>query len=255
MDMKMLYKYVGHENVEQIIEYLKCYLEKGTIFSSKAISFNDPAEFKVVFDFDADPDVIKRKYFLDNPKHLDTDFKKWLNDFDDHHKSYLEYSTREAYLTQTGTICLTRDSDNYLMWSHYAHSHTGFCIGFDEDIVNCIDDWAVFGDVNYTNSIPKFNYFTEDLKKFAIAMFLHKGTPWAYEKEFRIITNTWGVKNIDKSLIKEIVIGCRASIQLQNFISETIGPSIKVSKMGLSHDTYSLKKIHLNTKVYFQGDV
>lgn len=251
----MLYKYVGHENIEQVLEYLKCFIEKGTIFASKPVSFNDPAEFKVVFNFDAEPDIIKGKYFSDNPSHLDNDFKEWNDGFDDHAKYYFGYSIREMYLTQNGTICLTRDSDNYLMWSHYAHSHTGFCIGFDDDIVNHIDDCAVFGDVNYTNSIPKFNYFTEGLEKFATAMFLHKGLPWAYEKEFRIITDKWGVKKIDKSLIKEIVIGCRAPIQLQDFVSETIGTSIKISKMGLSHDTYSLKKIPLKRNVYFQGDV
>ncbi|UAN51657.1 MULTISPECIES: DUF2971 domain-containing protein [unclassified Serratia (in: enterobacteria)] len=251
----MLYKYVGHENIEQVIEYLKCFIEKGTMFASKPVYFNDPAEFKVIFNFDAEPDIIKGKYFSDNPNHLDTDFKKWNDSFDDHAKWHVGYSTREAYLTQNGTICLTRDNNNYLMWSHYAHSHTGFCIGFDDSIVNCIDDCAVFGDVNYTNSIPKFNYFTEDLEKFASAIFLHKGLPWAYEKEFRIITDKWGVKKIDKSLIKEIVIGCRAPFQLQNFVSELIGTGIEVSKMGLSQDNYSLKKIPLEKNMFFQGDV
>ncbi|MBN3344820.1 DUF2971 domain-containing protein [Pectobacterium brasiliense] len=251
----MLYKYVGDENIENVIDYLKCFVENGTIFSSKPISFNDPAEFKIIFDFDAEPKIIKEKYFSDNPSHSDADFKKWHDDFDEHAKLYMGCSTREIYLTHNGTICLTRDSDNYLMWSHYAHSHTGFCIGFDDNIVNCIDDYSVFGDVNYTNSIPKFNYFTESEVKFATAMFLNKGLPWAYEKEFRIITDKWGVKKIDKSLIKEIVIGCRAPIQLQDFVSELIGTSIEVSKMGLSHDTYTLKKIPLAKKVYFQGDV
>lgn len=250
----MLYKYIGHEDTEQTIEYLKYFIEKGTIFASKPVSFNDPAEFKIIFDFDAEPDIKKEKYFSDNPNHSDTDFEKWNAGFDDQAKWYAGYSTRQTYLTQNGTICLTRDSDNYLMWSHYAHSHTGFCIGFDDSIVNCIDDYAVFGDVNYTNLIPKFNYFTDNLEKFASAMFLHKGLPWAYEKEFRIITDKWGIKKIDKSLIKEIVIGCRAPFELQKFVSDTVGAGIKVSKMSLSHDTYALNKRPLKKNTYFQGD-
>lgn len=64
-----------------------------------------------------------------------------------------------------------------------------------------------------------------------------------------------GVKKIDKSLIKEIVIGCRAPFQLQNFVSELIGTGIEVSKMGLSQDNYSLKKIPLEKNMFFQGDV
>ncbi len=251
----MLYKYVGHENIKQVIEYLNFFIEEGTILASKPISFNDPAEFKIIFDFDAEPEIIKEKYFSDNPSHSYIDFKKWYESFDEQYKWHMSYTLRETYLSQNGTICLTRDNDNYLMWSHYAHSHTGFCIGFDDSIVDCIDDYAVFGDVNYTNSIPRFNYFTENLEKFAAAMFLHKGLQWAYEKEFRIITDRWGAKKIDKSLIKEIVIGCRAPYQLQEFVSKTISTDIKVSKMGLSHDTYSLRKLPLKKKNYFQGDV
>lgn len=250
----MLYKYVGNNDVEKVIDYLKCFVEHGTIFASRPVFFNDPAEFKIIFDFNAKVEVIKEKYFLDNQNHSDVDFKKWNDSFDEQAKWYMGYSTREEYLTHNGTICLTRDSDNYLMWSHYAHSHTGFCIGFDDRIVSCIDDCAVFGDVNYTNSIPKFNYFTEDLVKFSKAMFLHKGLSWAYEKEFRIITNEWGPKNFDKTLIKEIVIGCRAPTELHDFVCELIGAGIKVSKMRLSHDTYSLKKTPLKKGFYFQGD-
>ncbi|NDL64326.1 DUF2971 domain-containing protein [Acerihabitans arboris] len=251
----MLYKYVGHESIEQVIEYLKCFVEKGTIFASKPITFNDPAEFKIIFSFDAEPDVVKKKYFSDHPTHTETDFKNWYNSFDEHAQWYVGYSTREIYLTQNGTICLTRDSDNYLMWSHYARSHTGFCIGFDDSIADCIEDYAVFGDVNYSQAVPGFNYFTETLENFAVAMFLHKGLPWAYEKEFRIVTDKWGIKKFDKSLIKEIVIGCRAPVQLQDYVSELIDTDIRVSKMGLSQDTYSLKKIPLKKNGYFQGDV
>ncbi len=251
----MLYKYVGHEDIDKLIEYLKYFVESGTIFASQPVSFNDPAEFKIIFNFDASPEIIKEKYFSDNRNHSDVDFNKWYDGFDENAKWYMGYSIRETYLTHNGTICLTRDSDNYLMWSHYAHSHTGFCIGFDDNIVNCIEDYAVFGDVNYTNLVPQFNYFAEDLVKFASAMFLHKGLPWAYEKEFRIITDKWGSKKIDKSIIKEIVIGCRAPIQLQDFVCELIGTGIEVSKVSLSYDTYNLKKIPLEKNTYFQGDV
>ena len=255
MDKKMLYKYIGHENVEQVIEYLKCFVEKGTIFASKPITFNDPAEFKVILNFDAEPQIIERKYFLDNPNNTKNDFNNWHNSFNKHAKWYTGYSIREIYLTQNGTICLTRDSDNYLMWSHYARSHTGLCIGFDDSIVECIEDHAVFGDVKYSQSIPSFNYFTETLEDFAEAMFLHKGLPWAYEKEFRIVTDKWGVKKFNKSLIKEVVIGCRAPAKLQDYVSELIDTDIEVSKMGLSTDTYGLRKIPLKKKNYFQGDV
>lgn len=255
MGINMLYKYVGHENVEQAIEYLKCFIENGTIFASKPTTFNDPAEFKVNFNFNAELEDMRKRYFSSNPTRTVIDFKNWYKDFDDNAKWYAWYSARETYLTQCGTICLTRDSDNYLMWSHYARSHTGFCIGFDDDIINCTEDCEVFGDVNYSQTVPAYNYFTETLENFTKAVFLHKGLHWEYEKEFRIVTYNSGVKKFDKSLIKEIVIGCRAPFELQNYVSELIDSDIKVSKMRLAQDTYSLEKVPLQKNLYFQGNV
>jgi hypothetical protein len=32
---------------------------------------------------------------------------------------------------EIGLLCFSRSWDNLLLWSHYAASHTGFCLGFD----------------------------------------------------------------------------------------------------------------------------
>ncbi len=32
-----------------------------------------------------------------------------------------------------GILCLSRNCDSTLMWSHYANKHNGYCIGFDEN--------------------------------------------------------------------------------------------------------------------------
>jgi hypothetical protein len=250
----MLYKYVGHENTDEVIKYLKCFIDDGTIYASQPLSFNDPAEFKVNINFDATKEEIRKKYFLDNPKLTEKDFSHWHKNFDDQAKWYAKYSTREAFLTRFGTICLTRDCDNFLMWSHYARHHTGFCIGFDDSIADSVDDRSVYGDVNYSTSIPSIYYFKEGIEKLAKAFFLNKGASWAYEQEFRIITNYWGMKKFEKSTIKEVVLGCRAPAKLQDQLVHLIGTEIQVNKMALSSDHYALKKIALEKDVYFQGD-
>ncbi len=49
----MLYKYVGHEDPNELIKILKFFIEDGTIRATRPHEFNDPAEFKVKFSFDA----------------------------------------------------------------------------------------------------------------------------------------------------------------------------------------------------------
>lgn len=60
----MLNKYVGHENTDEVIKYLKCFVDDGTIYASQPLSFNDPAEFKVNINFDATKEEIRKKFFL-----------------------------------------------------------------------------------------------------------------------------------------------------------------------------------------------
>jgi hypothetical protein len=42
----VLYKYVGHEDPNELIKILKFFIEDGTIRATRPHDFNDPAEFK-----------------------------------------------------------------------------------------------------------------------------------------------------------------------------------------------------------------
>lgn len=46
-------------------------------------------------------------------------------------KKFNDYG-KEVVYKQFGIYSLTSKSDNLLMWSHYADSHKGFCVGFDK---------------------------------------------------------------------------------------------------------------------------
>ncbi|MCU4703326.1 DUF2971 domain-containing protein [Klebsiella pneumoniae] len=60
------------------------------------------------------------------------------------------------------------------MWSHYSASHTGFCIGFDDDFVRTIGDVALAGSVQYRENVPLFNFFTDPKEEFAHKIFFTK---------------------------------------------------------------------------------
>ncbi|EKF7365969.1 DUF2971 domain-containing protein, partial [Salmonella enterica] len=79
----MLYKYVGNADDDKVIEYLDAFVENGTIYASRPLDFNDPAELKVILDFEADFDVIKNKFYADNPEKTEEEFLAWYSSFDE----------------------------------------------------------------------------------------------------------------------------------------------------------------------------
>lgn len=251
----MLYKYVGNDNEDKLIEYLDAFVEKGTIYSSRPLDFNDPAELKVILDFEAEFEVIKQRFHKDQPHKSEEEFNNWYNSFNEDAEWWISYHTRQSSLVNDGIVCLTRDHDNFLMWSHYANSHTGFCIGFEDNFTESIEDRGVEGDVKYVNSFPRFNYYTDTEEDYLKAVYLHKGEPWAYEKEYRVVTKSHGVKQFDKSFIKEVTLGCRASTRLQDYACKLIKKGIDAYKMSLDKNTYKLLRMPLKAGHYFQGDV
>lgn len=111
----MLYKYVGNVDDNKVIEYLDAFVEKGTVYASRALGFNDPAELKLIFDFNAEFEVIKKRFHQARPDRTEQEFWAWYKSFDENSRWGIENSMREHTLTTKGIVCLTRDYDNYLM--------------------------------------------------------------------------------------------------------------------------------------------
>jgi hypothetical protein len=107
--------------------------------------------------------------------------------------------------------------DSILMWSHYAKSHTGFCIMFSDEILNAPNQVANNNDNSmiYRDDIPgniETSYGPEaDRELFRI---LHQKHPcWEYEHEARLIFETSGPKyhSIPQNCIMGIFCGCNIS--------------------------------------------
>lgn len=83
-----------------------------------------------------------------------------------------------------GLVCFSRNWDNLLLWSHYAASHTGLCLGFDIPASLCTD-------VFYQPNLLKISELLDnpfDLPKqldFAKKMLSTKHESWSYEQEVR----------------------------------------------------------------------
>lgn len=103
-----------------------------------------------------------------------------------------------------GVLCLSNTCVSYLMWSHYANKHQGYCIGFNEG-----DGW--FDPMNYLkelmgerfkkppideryNKLIKVDYYPNRIEQpdevtpeNALDPFFHKSDVWEYEEEYRIL--------------------------------------------------------------------
>ena len=138
-----------------------------------------------------------------------------------------------------GILSLSRCRDNILMWSHYADSHQGFVIGFDSENdffapskVKGIDG---LHDVIYSQkrSVLPFDGLVSckpsEMREWNERILFTKSEDWAYEQEMRILAllegadhkktveNSWDIclYSFTPQAVKEIIVGCRASIETQ----------------------------------------
>lgn len=238
----MLYKYIGADSSDEYIDLLEKIVGHGTIKASMPSTFNDPSEFKVRYTFDAE-DHVKRKSFVEHTRKENPDeYLVWLESFSDDKIKRINEETRFELLNRCGVICFTRNPENYLMWSHYAKSHTGICIGFDISILNSIDNDAINQPVKYSEDVPEFNFFHQSQADFGSATFFHKSKYWDYEEEIRVVTEKHGIKDFNTELVQEIIIGCEASIELELHAKTYASQNVSVFKMHNDPHSYKLKK-------------
>jgi Protein of unknown function (DUF2971) len=87
-------------------------------------------------------------------------------------------------LDAIGVLCLSEQSDDMLMWSHYASSHKGYCLEFDATIQPFSSE-AVR--VHYAKERSIFRIFDPNQVDNLKRAMLRKADFWQYEHEWRIV--------------------------------------------------------------------
>ncbi|WP_293931064.1 DUF2971 domain-containing protein [Iodobacter sp.] len=154
----MLYKYT------KIDKNLSSILVDGFIFAASPNILNDPFEARICFS-----EQNENEYF----------------------KGESDASVREAEekalfeLNEKIRIAsFSKDKNNQLLWSLYADSHKGICIGI-EDSNNVL---SLSKDVEYATDYPVFHYDRdESIGEFDIKILLTKAKAWKYEEERRLV--------------------------------------------------------------------
>lgn len=139
-----------------------------------------------------------------------------------------------------GILCLSEVADSLLMWAHYADSHRGFLIEFDERSlffdrrVNPDDELRHLRKVTYNSQRPALTL--ADVKDFS--SFMTKGVDWEYEAEWRmIVTLDSASKTVGEGVnavhlfefpaeaLTSVVLGCRMTEAKKTEIRQVLAES------------------------------
>lgn len=97
-----------------------------------------------------------------------------------------EYALDEvASSDEVKFLSLSRNYTNLLMWSHYAASHKGFCVGFKKSDPYFIGALSVRYR-RFRSSLNGANYNSEKAIEITKHIALEKAIDWAYEEEERL---------------------------------------------------------------------
>jgi hypothetical protein len=86
-----------------------------------------------------------------------------------------------------GILSLSGDSNNQLLWAHYANGHKGVIIEYERSAQNKFGQDNLCFPVRYTSYLPEIDDIdieTDDIWKIKFGI---KSDIWAYEKEWRLL--------------------------------------------------------------------
>lgn len=198
-------------------------LSDNELFLSSADLFNDPFDSSLPFQYDkkqlTEVYILKKLIQLERRNYPNFDYKKCLgiakekilqNDFtsDEYWKNRNE-EFQKWMTDKFGICCFSSKNDDLLMWSHYADSHKGLCVGFDSYQLFEATNGAI-RKVQYSQNFPKVAMFHRGFE-WLDPLINTKSKHWKYEDEYRIskIYAAREIVNFNDSAIKEVVLGCK----------------------------------------------
>ncbi|TYP99191.1 hypothetical protein C7447_102512 [Tenacibaculum adriaticum] len=151
--------------------------------------------------------------------------------------------------------------DSYLMWSHYANSHTQVCFEIDFSINHYLGGPS---EVIYPNNLKE--YSLNNAENIGLMIVTSKLKQWKYEKEVRLVIdiNYRGVKDniqfvkgdnkhlyspIDLQLISKVIFGLKSNFENEKkiilmFLERGLQPTFE--KMRISPIDLKLESIKYN---------
>lgn len=173
------------------------------------------------------------------------------------------------------TCCLSEESDNILMWSHYANGHKGVCLSFKskykpkpklrrkpEYQLTVNSEFSPVFPIEYKLDRPEpINLVDDFLANYShlsdsllFDFLLTKSPCWSYEKEYRMFLTEPEIQNkvsFEKEELEGIIFGLRVNYGDARTITKIIEKHyydipIKFYKTQISENKYTLEKIEID---------
>ncbi len=197
-------------------------------------SFNDPLDGMVKLINDIDIKKLERlhDYFYEGGGARIRDNYRWSQTEDgEREESHDDYvvsivndigSMISGSFDTKGILTLSERWDSPLMWSHYASSHTGFCIEYDATDNRC----GYIKKVQYGSQQGirasdvyswKIDKIESALKTVVDATFFSKANDWGYESEWRDVSRKRGI-HFAPFRISGVIFGLRCPSQVKTAI-------------------------------------
>lgn len=211
---KTVYKYRDWENANH-----RKILEEKSIWVPDSFDFNDPFDcnIPIAYDLLMNDDALAEKYIrrlIQNsktisPNDIEAEIQKRFAEKKYKDPIFLKKLKDEMHSSARmthGIFSVTPINNNILMWSHYANSHKGLCIGFDSE--KLFKFLGGGGHVNYSEKYPIISPTDEHEKQYAYQFFT-KSHHWEYEIEYRLTAfQKYNVNiAITPDVISEVVFG------------------------------------------------
>lgn len=211
-------------------EYHKKMLTHNVIYFASAHKFNDPFDCRIPVEIGNFPDSFVRKvktYLLkeatpqisEEQLQIELDIEMNQRTWEDPTQLQKWLDKEQEKRFEQGIFGLSEPRDKLLMWSHYADSHKGFCVGFDTKALLAFFALEILMDekhvvlakkVDYLQSHPQFQFFPKDRDEFYVKPLIVKSSDWKYEQEIRFIrTHKADVEyTLPDGIIVELIFGC-----------------------------------------------
>lgn len=195
----LVYKYRGGD--ETVFQRDLNSLEKNLFYAPSTSDLNDPCETIS----DSEEFIRQSKAFS---RFLGFKSKEALINVDESYRNVLSFDKK------MGIYSLSQSYLDELLWAHYANSHKGFCIEYDLDLLleSYKSDTKFSFPITYTNKPPVIGLFdvaTSRNNRIVKKMGGFKSKRWAYEQEYRILTDRSGLHTYNFQAVKSIYFGLR----------------------------------------------
>lgn len=267
-----LYKYRPYEGINVSENYGTRVLTEFELYASSPSKFNDPFDLALPYKYTRDSFTLdnflrryvdlynssgkkkksnsellyegtdKYNFIINNPE------KHWNDNFE----AIVEMDSKFY-----GVLSLTAKSDDILMWSHYADHHKGFCVGIDgkrfaDFLIREYNDFGFkLGPINYVVDYPEIDFMKVYEQYSIFTRCFSKQECFRYEEEYRLMFhNRTNFKIVyPKSLITDIVIGCKMSTEhvreIKQFLLKNKLENVRLSQMKMGFNKFGLETVNV----------